>query len=303
MPLPVLPSLARHKTVRVMNIAVSRDHPSTDAEWCHHWQDGEEIVLSLARQGCDYWLRSPEIADFLLRLDPCQILVSPAPFVDANTLEHTLVDQVLPRLMAQQGELMVHASALAIDGRHVLFVGQSGCGKSTLAGLLRRLGHAVLSDDCVQLVPDGARFMALPTYPSLRLYADSLDELFPDFDGTTPVASYSRKRRVPMELPQEAEFPFHLNALYLLGHHTDASTGESISISPLRPAETCQTLLRHSFRLDLGDRAANAHQFALCGAVARAVPAFRLDYPRKFSCADELTGHITEHLANLPAHT
>lgn len=272
--------------------------PVREGDWCHHWRDGGEVVLSLAKQGSDYWLRSPGIAAFLLQMQPCRILISPEPAVDASTLEHVLVDQVLPRLLAQRGELMLHASAMAVSGRYPLFAGPSGWGKSTLAGLLHGRGHGVLSDDCVQLVAQGARFHAMPTYPSLRLYADSLGELFPGLDGTAPVASYSEKRRVPMETPREANTAFPVDALYLLGDPDEADG--SIRISPLRPAEACRALLRHSFRLDLGDRAANAHQFAMCGAVARAMPAFRLDYPRDFARVDELTQRIEEHLAGLP---
>ena len=222
-----------------------------------------------------------------------------APDVDDSTLEHLLVDQVLPRVLAQQGELMVHASALSIDGRHALFLGPSGWGKSTLAGLLHRHGHTVLSDDCVQLVEEAGRFGAIPTYPSLRLYADSLDELFPGLDDTAPVAAYTSKRRVPMVAPQAPVQACLVDAIYLLGDPEGA--GETFRISPLRPAETCLSLIKHSFRLDLSDRQASARQLERCSEVARSVPAFRLDYPRDYTRQDELVDTITRHLATLPA--
>lgn len=298
---PVLQGSLHPKAVEILRAELDWNPCGAplNAEWSHHWRDCDEIVLSLAKVDSDYWLRSPGVADFLVRMQPCRILISPEPSVDASTLEHILVDQVLPRVLAQQGELMVHASALGIGGRHALFSGLSGWGKSTLAGLLQRQGHDVLSDDCVQLVADGERFNAMPTYPSLRLYADSLEELFPGLHSSTaPVASYSEKRRVPVEIPQDIDTAFPVDALYLLSDPNEA--GDSISITPLRPAEACQALLRHSFRLDLTDRAANAHQFALCGAVARGVPAFRLDYPRNFARGEELVRHVTHHLASLP---
>jgi len=274
------------------------DYPVEDVELCHHWHDGDDIVLSLARQGADYWLRAPGIAVFLLQMQPSRIRVLPETDIDASTLEHVLVDQVLPRLLAQQGELMVHASALAIEGRHALFAGPSGWGKSTLAGLMHRQGHLVLSDDCMQLVAGGERLHALPTYSSLRLYDDSLQALFPGVQGTGPVASYSDKRRMPMGLPPDAEATFPVDALYVLGDPDEADG--TIRMTPLRSAEACQALLRHSFRLDLGDRTANARQFALCGAAARTLPAFRLQYPRDFARSDELVQRIVDHLASLP---
>jgi hypothetical protein len=269
-------------------------------EWEHHWRDGSNIVLSLARQGADYWLRIPGIADVLLQLQPvCRVLVSRhAASRDAATLEHQLVDQVLPRLLAQRGELLVHASALAINDHHALFLGPSGWGKSTLAGLLQRLGHAVLSDDCVQIDLAHGQVGAIPTYPSLRLNADSLDTLFPGVAETTPVASYSEKRRVRMPPPPNAGSAVPVDALYLLGDPDQA--GNSVRITALRPIETCMALIKHSFRLDLGDRAATTEQLQRCSVIARSMPAFRLDYPRDYALHEALTGAISEHLASLP---
>lgn len=273
---------------------------SRDAEWSHHWLDEDEVVLSLAYAGPDYWLRVPGLADFLLQLDPPRILISPeAAALDPATLEHQLVDQILPRLLAQLGELLVHASALKINGRHALFLGPSGWGKSTLAGLLQQRGHHVLSDDCVQVNPAGERFNAIPTYPSLRLYPDSLQAVFPDLVETMPVANYTQKRRVPMAPPAHVAGGVPIDALYLLGDPADADG--NIHVSPLRPAEICLALIRHSFRLDLKDRVASARHLERCSAIARSVPAFRLDYPRDYGLHDELEQAICQHLAALPA--
>ncbi len=276
------------------------DCPTPDTQWSHHWRDGQEVVLSLARQGSDYWLRVPDRADFLLQLEPCRVLVSrEGSSLDVATLEHLLLDQVLPRLLAQQGKLVIHASALAVAARAVLFLGPSGWGKSTLAGLLQRRGHTVLSDDCVQLNLHGRRFNAIPTYPSLRLYPDSLDAVFPDLTESTPVADYSEKRRVPVAPASGAGSGVPVDALYLLGDPAEADS--TIRITPLRPAEICMALIKHSFRLDLSDRAASAKQLERCSEIARNVPAFRLDYPRDYATHDDLARALAQHLATLSA--
>lgn len=296
-PLPTLPPAGRGTTGHI-DIDGAERGPSREVDWFHDWHDGDEVVLSLAREGDGYWLRIPELVDFRLQFAPSRIRVWPhAPDADPATLEHLLVDQVLPRVLAQQGELLIHASALAIQGRHVLFLGPSGWGKSTLAGLLQRRGHDVLSDDCVQLTvgPDGVG--AIPTYPSLRLNADSLAAVFPDLGGSTPVAHYSDKRRVPMASQEDAGEPKRISALYLLGDPTESDG--TTRFSPLRPAETCLALIRHSFRLDLSDRVASATQLERCSQVARTVPAFRLDYPRSYALHNELAHAITTQLASL----
>jgi len=272
-----------------------------DTYWHHHWLDGDEVVLSLAGRGPNYWLRFPELADFYLQTEEGRILLAPDATADADTLEHLLVDQLLPRLLAQGEHLLVHASAVTIAERHVLFLGPSGWGKSTLAGLLERQGHAVHSDDCVQLQRGGDRYEALPTYPSLRLYPDSLDALFAKTPSTARVASYTEKKRIAIESAKGIHAPVVVDAIYVLGDPDEAD--DTVHITPLRTSQTCQVLIRHSFRLDLKDREATAVHFARCAELANRVPAFALDYPRDFSRTAALVQALTRHVAGLPAPT
>ena len=71
-------------------------------------------------------------------------------------------------------------------------------------------------------------------------------------------------------------------------------------IEPAHPAAICLALIRHSFRLDLGDRAASAAQLRQCGAIASAVPGFELHYPRDHARSDALLEALFAHLATLP---
>ncbi len=60
------------------------------------------------------------------------------------------------------GELRLHASAVALDGRAVLILGPSGCGKSTLALDLIALGAELVADDQTLLHRLGADLLASP---------------------------------------------------------------------------------------------------------------------------------------------
>lgn len=60
-------------------------------------------------------------------------------------------------------ERIIHASAVAVDGRAALVFGPSGSGKSGLALALIALGAALVADDRVCLQPrDGALCLAAP---------------------------------------------------------------------------------------------------------------------------------------------
>ena len=70
---------------------------------------------------------------------------------------------MLPTLTGD-GPHIVHASAVAVDGRGLLITGASGSGKSSLASQLIALGASLVSDDRVVLQPgrEGGVFMTAP---------------------------------------------------------------------------------------------------------------------------------------------
>jgi hypothetical protein len=272
---------------------------ATAPEWKHHWRlDDEEAGLSLAMLGSDYLLRFPGVCDFLLQFEASKILIQTETSVDVATIEHLLVDQALPRFLAHRGALLMHASAVEIAGRTALFIGQSGHGKSTLAGLLQADGQHILSDDCICIELRDAGVTAMPTYPSLRLFADSLAEVMPNAAATSAVAEYSDKRRLPMPAKGTDLKSRPVTALYLLGDPATAPT-ETV-ITAVRPAEACLALIRDSFQLDVTDRSRMVSQLERCSEVARRLPAFHLDYPRDFSRSSTLLQRLSEHLQSLP---
>ncbi len=83
------------------------------------------------------------------------------------------LDSLATKLVLQDG-VVLHASAVVIDGRAYVFVGPSGSGKTTLARLLRN-DHSVLSDErvIVRGSPDGYRVYGTPWPSDLRAAENS----------------------------------------------------------------------------------------------------------------------------------
>lgn len=270
----------------------------TAQDWVHDWSDPDDSVsLTLARYGDDYRLDFPDLCEFILIPREHRILVNPRMPLDAPTLEHLLVDQVLPRYLAHEGSLLMHASAVLVDDAVVLFLGKSGWGKSTLAGLFDQRGLPLLSDDCVMLDAGPHGVSALPTYASLRLHEDSLGQAFAEPPATSAVALYTSKRRLPMSTRGNAE-PMPVRAIYFV--NDPATAPATISMTAYSPAVACMALIRHAFQLDVTDRTRTATLLAQAGDVARAVPAFQLDYPRDFTTSGDLVDSILRHVTSLP---
>ncbi len=269
--------------------------PAAGEDWIHHWrEDDGSQVLALARRGGDYLLRFHGQCDFAIDAQGRSVTIDPLGDLAEDTLEHLLIDQVLPRMLAHRGELVAHASVVETGQGSVLFLGRSGWGKSTLAGLLHRQGHRLLSDDCALLSIGAAGVTAVPTYPSLRLYADSVDRVFAAPPATGSVAAYSHKRRVALapEPARQASGP--LRAIYLL--NDPALRAEAPAIEPLPPAVACMALVEHSFRLDMTSQAQTAALLRQGARVVEALPAFSLRYPRDFGGSDALLDLLLGHV-------
>lgn len=311
-PLTSLPSHPQPSgATAVLSVACGSDTPSVEPaidHWLHAWNDNDgNVVLQLAVLepetddfSASFLLRAPAAGDFIL--NPAAGSVSVRADVDCapNTLEHLLIDQVLPRMLAQRGHMMVHASLVQVGSKASLFLGNSGWGKSTIAGLLHNQGMIALCDDCVLLEVRQGEVWATPAYPGLRLHEDSISHVFGDALELTRVAHYSRKQRViGLPLPLEPQAPLSLASIYLLGDPR-TSKGE-LSIKPLTSAAACIALVEHSFRLDPTDRDQTVRVLHQAGNVARSVPAFALRQPHDFKRHNQLTALLQEHFVQTEA--
>lgn len=269
-------------------------YPEPDpAAWVHDWEEEDgSVSLSLARMPDGFLLRVPGEADFLVSDDAHEVTVrSHGDHPDPATLAHLLLDQILPRMLAHQGHLVLHAAAVARGGAAVLLAGGSGAGKSTLAAALLRRGWTVLSDDAVAVEWQGARPVAVPTYPGLRLNPDAL-HLLPDRARSTgPMAHYSDKVRVT--IPGETSPAAALSAIFLLDTGEADDGGAEPSARRVPPAEACMALIRNSFQLDLADRTRQERHLGLASTLADQIPVFALRYPRDFADMDRVCAALT----------
>ena len=103
-----------------------------------------------------------------LTVQPNGVAHLEGPAVPSGMLR-TLHQEALILHQLLNGRVVLHGSAVVIDGVAVAIIGPSGAGKSTTAAALLRHGAGLLSDDVVVVDDADGCIMALPTESHLRL--------------------------------------------------------------------------------------------------------------------------------------
>lgn len=263
----------------------------------HRWPQNEGGMVLSGGGTADVQLRFPNLADFIWREGERSLAVHVPDGVELDAVRHLLIDQVLPRVLAHQGEMVLHASAVLTEQGLVAFIGRSGKGKSTLSAALASCGCRLLSDDGLLLSMQGGGVQACATYSGLRLWPDSLNHLFEQPPTTMAMASYSIKRRVTRQTDSLTSTAFPLLAIYVL--EGDGST----RILGLSPRSACVAMIANSFQLDVTDSARAARLLRSVGEIVNATPVFSLCYPRRFSELPRVCSVLEQHWCELEEQT
>ena len=249
----------------------------------HHWRlpDGK-IYLSYAKATHGYILQFVDHARFVISHDGASVQCIPGVSTDHNTVEHLLLDQVLPRVLSHRGSIVLHAGAVRSPKGALVFLGDAGAGKSTLVASFGNAGHPILADDAVMMIDRGESIGVLPGYTGLRLRPDSLKEIFEKPVATTGMAHYSTKRRLLIDNGSvNHRGPNPCKAIFLL-QPSNALHGR-VKLNPLSERETFMAFFKNAFRLDLDDSARCTEEFSSLGRLAKKCEVFALEYPRQYS--------------------
>lgn len=209
----------------------------------------------------------------------------------AGQMNALLLNQVLPRVLAHRGALVLHAALIEDKDGAILLIGETGTGKSTLSAALMQRGADLLSDDCCVVTNTRSGAFARPTYRSLRLREDSARQLIDQRNAEEPPPDWKREMRLRHSADTE---PVRIDRIYVL----TGEQSEHVSARILPKPQACLALVRNALRLDVTDtrRAAEA-----LNAIARLVdmcPVGTLVYPRRYAELGQVCEFISEDLRN-----
>lgn len=294
--LPELPPATQGKG-RFVFCFQSQTTPLADPDWIHHWSSPSgELVLSYGKQDFCHWLRFPGLADFRISANIHEIVCFPLVEIPLETIQHLLLDQVLPRCLVQQGMLMLHASAVELESGGLIFIGNSGSGKSTLAGNFHQAGQPVLADDCVRIVESPGAVRAVPTYGGLRLWEDSLNVLFTLGQENKSLAHYSAKKRVVLDRNDQVGMRGGIPILSVVVlAPPDSRPGEPpVSLDRLSFREVFIHLLKQTFQLDVRNPDKIGWLVHSLGRIAVRLPTYQLRMPRDYTLLELVRQKILE---------
>lgn len=261
------------------DLTIHRRNNPTPGTMANGGGPGEEAGDLRARNvGDEIRLHWPRIARIRIRQGR-EIVVEEGPLAQENHLRHVAGGLCMGLALHQRGLLTLHASAVAIEGGAVAFVGGKVSGKSTLAATLARRGHSVLTDDVVVLeLSAGERPRVMPGLPVLTLWPDAAIRLGEDPASLPRIWSEGGKLIRCLERPSDRT-PVPLRCLFVLASREEGDVvgEERVTIEPLSSTEAFTSLVGHSHALRLVDDPESLPRHARqCGQVVNSVPVFRL---------------------------
>ncbi len=125
----------------------------------------------------EFILRFKDWAEFYVR-EGKQIIIKPENGVDERDIRSFLLSPVIAILLHQRGLLPLHSSGINYKNKAVLFAGNSGAGKSTIAmAMNRKYNYPLISDDIIAINKENDKPMVFSSFPSVKLWDDSLEML------------------------------------------------------------------------------------------------------------------------------
>lgn len=197
------------------------------------------------------------------------------------------------------GVPLLHAAAVAVEGRAVLLLAPSGTGKSTTAAAFVAGGYPLLSDDVSALTVDGEGFLVQSGPARLRVLPATARAVGWDpsrLERVFDTELMSDKRAVELSAAagtyRGGAAP--LAAIYVLGRR-----GEAVGVGALTPREALPVLGANVFRRSALDRAQLAALLGPLARVACTVPIRRVVAVNDLARVGELAEAIAADVSSL----
>lgn len=217
-----------------------------------------------------------------------QVSIQP---IDPNPLSVrcVLLSSILSAVLYARKVFLLHAGAIAINGKAYAFCGDSGAGKSTLCAGLMQKGYQSLSDDLIALDDDSGYKSVIPGVPRLRLNTDALNSL-------------KLKSSEFIQMPLQPEKSGQINNISFYKHESqlmhllvlEPYSGDEVYFEEVKGLEKISILHQNSFRLEIAQLLfSSAEYMSICATISQQIRVSRFYRPAGAFCVDEMI-HLME---------
>jgi hypothetical protein len=244
-----------------------------------------------AQEAVLFW---EDVGTFLVRGGK-EIIVEPAERAEERLVRLPILGAVFAVLLHQRGFLVLHASAVAVDGKAIAFLGAKGSGKSTTAATFYARGHELLADDVVALDLSGMLPpIALSGFPQFKLWPEAAASLLGDDPEVLPPLCSGYEKRSRRVVDRFSENPLPLRGVYAI------SEGPDLQIKRLAPQHAILALIGNSYVARFGKQLLNGtgasshlHQ---CTSLVNTIPVYSLERPNSLPSLPAVAQLVEEQL-------
>jgi hypothetical protein len=250
---------------------VPTDDPPGDRLAGLRGPDGK-VFYSLGRDGDRAVLRYPGSCDFAGDPKLDDVTVHLHPGADPDLVPVLAAGALLAMHLMLRHELVLHASAVQVDGHAIAFVGRSGMGKSTLAAALCDNGCGLVADDVLRVDPiDSLTMRVYPgsTESRLRMAARDLADSAPS-GAVRPTAD----GRLALRPHARADRPLPLAACVV-----PSREAADVSVTRLTPSRALSRMLQFPRVAGWTEPASIARAFQALADLVERVPVFEATVP------------------------
>jgi hypothetical protein len=254
----------------------------------HTWfQEDENIWARFYRQGSVCFIEYPGHVIFEINLHQIKYEII-GPIAEAD-FRHLFLDQVFPHYLSLKDYLVLHASAVSIDEKALIFIGNSGAGKSTIVSLLRNY-FQVVSDDFVPCQITQQQVVVLPSYPIVRLW-----EQPKNLTGLAELTNLHGSDKLRYHLNDFYSEALEARALFVLKR--DENLPKSVlKIQPLPAEELFQAVLASIFVLDNDQQQRQIWLLEKISYLTNLLKGFTLTYSDLHDVSDKLYEIMKQHV-------